>query len=102
MFAVGVGFSFFGMRTKSKENVLDGNDSGCDVNDVKKLSTVDKPINQSRKFRNSENLADIVTKSAQSRRKSSLERLKSMKNEMFGKRHSALKDDYEAAKDTEE
>ena len=91
------------MRSKSKENVLsDGNDSGCDVNDVKKLPTVDKPIDQSRKFRNSENLADIATKSAQSRRKSSLERLKKMKNEMFGKRHSALKDEEDSAKDDED
>ena len=90
------------MRSKSKENVLDGNDPKGDANDIKKLSTVDKPIDQSRKFKNSENLADISTKSAQSRRKSSLEKLKKMKNEMFGKRHSALKDDDEGGKDDEE
>ena len=99
---LGVGFSFFGMRSKSKENVLDNNDSKEDANDIKKLSTVDKPIEQSRKYKNSENLANISTKSAQSRRKSSLEKLKKMKNEMFGKRHSTLKDDDEAAKDDEE
>ena len=101
-YILGLGFSFFGMRSKSKENVLDNNDSNGDVNDIKKLSTVDKPIDQSRKFKNSENLADFSTKSAQSRRKSSLEKLKKMKNEMFGKRHSALKDDDEAAKDDED
>ena len=90
------------MRSKSKENVLDSNDPNGDVNDIKKLSTVDRPIDQSRKFKNSENLADTSTKSAQSKRKSSLEKLKKMKNEMFGKRHATLKDDEDAAKDDEE
>ena len=90
------------MRSKSKENVLDSNDSKGDINDIKKLSTVDKPIDQSRKFKNSENLADISIKSAQSRRKSSLEKLKKMKNEMFGKKHSTLKDDDEAERDDED
>ena len=90
------------MRSKSKENVLDAQDSNGDNSDIKKLSTVDRPIDQSRKFKNSENLADISTKSAQSRRKTSLEKLKKMKKEMFGKLHSTLKDDDEAAKDDEE
>ena len=90
------------MRSKSKENVLDANELKVDVNNVKKLSTIDKPIDQSRKFKNSENLADISNKSSQSRRKSSLEKLRKMKNEMFGKRHSTLKDDEDSAKDDEE
>ena len=74
--------------------MLEVNEAGVDI---KKLTTVDKPIDQSRKFKNSENLANITAKSAQSRRKSSLDRLKKMKNEMFGggKRsgHSTLKDE---------
>ena len=66
-------FSFFGMRSKSKENVVDGKQ-------VKKLLTVDKAIDQSRKYKPMENLADIPNK----KRSSSLDKLKRIKSEMFG------------------
>lgn len=118
--------SLFGIRTKSRENVTSSDgpqidhlkgdqqqdyktgaaDDGDDG--VRKLPTVDKAIDQSRKYRAMENLTELP-----SRRKRSLERLRKIKNEMFGggggsggsngyKKHSVQSHKDEAVVDVEE
>ena len=60
-------------------DVADGSGPG-DVNDpVKKLPTIGRTIDRSRKYRPMENLSETPIK-----RKSGLDRLKQMKNDMFG------------------
>lgn len=83
------GFNFFGMRSKSKENVIESSE------EVKKLPTLDdKTIDKNKKFAPMENLTD-----AGKPKKSGLARLKRIRDEMFGKKHQTLKE--EEPKETE-
>ncbi len=89
-------FSFFGMRSKSKENVIDTVDEASREEAVKKLPTLDdKTIDKNKKFAPMENLTD-----AGKPKKGGLARLKRIRDEMFKKKHQTLKE--EEVKETEE
>ena len=80
------GFTFFGMRSKSKENVIDETDKGTEV---KKLPTLDdKTIDKNKKFAPMENLTD-----AGNTKKSGLARFKRIRDEIFRKKHQTLKEE---------
>ncbi len=92
------GFSFFGMRSKSKENVLEANDS--EKTEVKKLPTLeDKTIDKNKKYPPMENLTNAGKKSSS---RSGLARLRRIKDEMFKRKHQTLKEDESKENTTEE
>ena len=83
------GFSFFGMRSKSKENVIDTNPEE-NAEEVKKLPTLnDKTIDKNKKFAPMENLTDAGNRP----KRSGLARLKRIRDEILRKKHQTLKEE---------
>ena len=85
------GFSFFGMRSKSKENVIDTNPAEDNTEEVKKLPTLDdKTIDKNKKFAPMENLTDAAKTKPKG---SGFARFKRIRDEMFRKKHQTLKEE---------
>lgn len=89
-------FSFFGIRSKSKENVIEATDE-VNQTEVKKLPTLeDKTIDHNKKY---PPMNDLTDAGKRSNTRSGLNRLKRIRDEMFKKKHQTLKEDGEPAKE---